>query len=192
MLNPGTKRKYKLLFKLFVFLFDKVVNSVDAVHNLIKYGLISEKSRIYKLFMNNKDLLKIWVIARFLDLIDSVKHIRKLNVIYREYIATANKLKKNNLLSKDKEDGVQKKLYLLEANIKKWKTKYISALWDLVESLLTLTLSILKMWKRTSARNVRRIEKLIQSLGYIRLSYDIYNMSGVFLDVYSVVKTRRG
>lgn len=192
MVQSGTRRKYKLLFKLFVYLFDKLVNSVDAVHNLIKYGLISEKSRIYKLFMTNKSLLKIWVIARFLDLIDSIKHIGKLNVIHREYRATANKLKKTNLLAKDKEESVQKKLYILEANIKKWKSKYISALWDLVESLLTLTLSILKIWKKTSARNVRRIEKLIQSLGYIRLSYDIYNMSGVFLDVYSVVKTRRG
>ena len=141
--------------------------------------------------MTNKTLLKIWVISRFLDFIESIKYIAKLNLIYKEYKATANKLKKKNLIAKDKEELIQKKLYQLEANIKQWKIKYVSAIWDLVESLLTLALSILKIWKKININNVRKIEKLIQSLGYIRLSYDIYNMGSMMKDVYSVIKTRR-
>ncbi|KAF0276142.1 hypothetical protein FOG50_02998 [Hanseniaspora uvarum] len=191
MFDPNTKKQYKLLLKLFVHLFDKIVNGVDAVHNLNKYGIITEKSRIYRLFMTNKTLLKIWVISRFLDLIESIKSISKLNLIYKEYKATANKLKKKNLIAKDKEELIQKKLYQLEANIKQWKIKYVSAIWDLVESLLTLALSILKIWKKININNVRKIEKLIQSLGYMRLSYDIYNMGSMMKDVYSVIKTRR-
>lgn len=191
MFDPNTKKQYKLLLKLFVHLFDKIVNGVDAVHKLIKYGIITEKSRIYRLFMTNKTLLKIWVISRFLDFIESIKSISKLNLIYKEYKATANKLKKKNLIAKDKEELIQKKLYQLEANIKQWKIKYVSAIWDLVESLLTLALSILKIWKKININNVRKIEKLIQSLGYMRLSYDIYNMGSMMKDVYSVIKTRR-
>ena len=141
--------------------------------------------------MTNKTLLKIWVISRFLDFIESIKSISKLSLIYKEYKATANKLKKKNLIAKDKEELIQKKLYQLEANIKQWKIKYVSAIWDLVESLLTLALSILKIWKKININNVRKIEKLIQSLGYIRLSYDIYNMGSMMKDVYSVIKTRR-
>lgn len=192
MIESDKRRKLKLLLKLFVYLFDKAVSSVDSVHNLIKYGLITKNSRIYKLFMNNKSLLKIWVIARVLDLIQSLKQITKLNLLYKEYVNRANKLNRTSLLSKNKQLLIEKNLHELEYNIKQWKRKYIAALWDLIDSILTLALSILKIWKTINASTVQKVEKLNQSLGYLRISYDMYNMSDVIRDVYSVMKTRRG
>lgn len=186
------KRKLKLLLKLLVYLFDKVVSSVDSIHNLIKYGLITKNSRIYNLFMNNRSLLKIWLIARVLDLIQSFKHITKLNILYKEYVNTANKLNRTNLLSKNKQLLIEKSLHELEHSIKQWKRKYIAALWDLIDSILTLALSILKIWKIINTSTVQKIEKLNQSLGYLRISYDMYNMSDVITEVCSVMKTRRG
>lgn len=192
-MNESNKRRnIKLLLKLLVYLFDKVVSGVDSIHNLIKYGLINKNTRIYKLFMNNKSLLKIWVIARLLDLIQSLNHITKLNLLYTDYINTANKLKKTNLLSRDNQLFIEKNLHELEYNVKQWKRKYIAAIWDLVDSILTLTLSICKIWKTINAITVHKLEKLSQTLGYLRLSYDLYNMSDVLRDIYSMMNMRGG
>lgn len=192
MTESNKKRKLKLLLKLLVYLCDKVVSSVDSVHNLIKYGLITKNSRIYKLFMNNKSLLRIWVIARVLDLIQSLKQITRLHLLYKEYVNTANKLSRSNLLSKDSELIIQRNLRELEYKIKQWKRKYISALWDLIDSILTLAMSILKIWNPITAGLLQKVEKLNQSLVYLRISYDIYNMSDIMSGIYSVMKTRRG
>lgn len=192
MNESNKKRNIKLLLKLLVYLFDKVVSGVDSIHNLIKYGLINKNTRIYKLFMNNKSLLKIWVIARLLDLIQSLKHITKLNLLYTDYINTANKLKKTNLLSRDNQLFIEKNLHELEYKVKQWKRKYIAAIWDLVDSILTLTLSICKIWETINAITVHKLEKLSQTLGYIRLSYDLYNMSDVLRDIYSMMNMRGG
>ncbi|KAL6929225.1 hypothetical protein ACO0SA_002565 [Hanseniaspora valbyensis] len=156
----------------FFGIFESFTSFIEWIHIFVKYGLISKNSRLSRLLLENKKMLKIWAVATAMDILRNIKKKRNLKLLIKKLEH------RSQLILKNKEqittvDQV-KSLHTLKKQVDQLKFSYRQATWDFYESILTFFASILRVFE-IKQKLVDFIERILQVIGIARIGYDLVN-----------------
>lgn len=144
---------------------------IEWVHFFIKYGILSRNSKIATLLLENKKMLKLWILTNAMGIGKNIKQVKKTRDLIKKLEHRTQLILKNNESSVKNEEQL-KDLYVLEKQVAKLKFSYRQAFWDLFECILSFVTSIMRVYEMKQ-KFVDFIERTLQIIELLRISYDI-------------------